>query len=94
MSIAFSRIKVRIIEVQGLAAPGLEEGSIWEKGNLLFRSPREGRMYRLEKSQWARGTDAQGRAYLLWEADHTRARGLVIQPEESCYCFEVSRTTG
>ena len=94
MSIAYSRIKVRIVEVQGLERSGLEEGSTWEKGNLLFRSPREGRVYRREKSQWARGTDAEGRSYLLWESDHYKAQGLVIQPEESCYCFEVSRITG
>jgi hypothetical protein len=94
MSIAYSRIQVRIVEVQGLATPGLEAGSLWEKGNLLFRSPREGRFHRREKSHWARGTDAQGRSYLLWESDHHKARGLVIQPEESCYCFEVSRIPG
>jgi len=94
MSIAYSRIEVRIVEVKGLKAPGLEEGSTWQKGNLLFRSPREGKIYRQEKSQWARGTDAQGRSYLLWESDHDKAQGLIIQPEESCYCFEVSRVTG
>lgn len=90
MSIAYSIIKVRIVEVRGLDVPGLEEGATWEKGNLLFKSPREGRMGREEKSRWARGTDTQGRSYLLWESDHHKGRGLVIQPEESCYCFEVS----
>ena len=93
MSIAYSRIEVRILEVKGLEAPGLEEGAIWQKGNLLFRSPREGRICREEKTRWARGADAEGRFYILWEADHFKARGLVIQPEESCYCFEVSRVS-
>ena len=94
MSIAYSRIEVRILEVKGLEAPGLEEGATWQKGNLLFRSPREGSICRVEKSQWARGLDAQGRFYVLWVAEHLKARGLVIQPEESCYCFEVSRISG
>ena len=93
MSIAYSSIKVRIVEVQGLKIPGLEEGATWQKGNLLFRSPREGWSCRVEKSQWARGLDDRGRFYVLWVADHFKARGLVIQPEESCYCFEVSRVS-
>ena len=90
MSIAYSRIKVRIFEVHGMEKTGILEGSIWEKGNLLFRSAREGRVVRDEKPGWARAADSQGRNYVIWEADHFRVRGPVIQPEDSCYCFEVS----
>lgn len=90
MSIAYSRIKVRIIEVRGLEQSGLVAGSVWEKGMLAFRHSQEGRAAREEQTEWARAADGEGRLYVIWGADHIRFQGPVIQPEDSFYCFEVS----
>jgi hypothetical protein len=37
--------------------------------------------------------DVKGRFYLLWEAKDIQADGLIIQPFNSCYCFEVVPVT-
>jgi hypothetical protein len=89
MSLAFSLITVQVVEVKGLDGWGVHEGSFWQKRNLIFRNPDEGRTAGLSLSRWAKAADALGESYLIRQAEHGQFRGLVIQPYDSCYCFEV-----
>ena len=75
----------------GLDAHHVKVGSEWNTGNVLFRSPQRGFDFQPKTGGWARAADSAGRLYLIWVADHPRKSGLVIQPLDSHYCFEVSR---
>lgn len=90
MSIAFHLTTIRIVKVKGLEGREVLEGSFWKRGNLRFRHQEKGSVVRSKLPGWAEGLDQQGQTYLLWEASDLRGRALVIQPWESCYCFEVS----
>jgi hypothetical protein len=89
MSTAFHLVKVRVTEVSGLEGKGVRLNSVWQKENVLFRNREDGNSVLLKLSLWARAVDEQNRPYLLWEAKNPRFRGLVIQPLDSQYCFEV-----
>jgi hypothetical protein len=89
MSTAFPRTTVQITEVRGLEKKGVTKGSLWQKGNLLFRNRDDGQQVRLQISTWAQAIDNGGRTYLLYETGDPSSFGLVIQPSDSCYCFEV-----
>jgi len=94
MSTAFPLTTVQVIKVMELERPGVTKGSLWRKGNLLFRNKEEGQKVSLQISNWAKATDTEGRTYLLYEANHPSFRGLVIQPFDSFYCFEVIPVEG
>ncbi|MEW6184556.1 MAG: hypothetical protein AB1585_02315 [Thermodesulfobacteriota bacterium] len=89
MSTAFQSVKVRVTEVFGLEKKGVTLHSLWQKENLLFRSREDGTSTLPGLSRWARAVDKQNRTYLLWEAEHYRFQGLVIQPMDSHYCYEI-----
>ena len=89
MSTAFPQTTVQVNKVMGLEKQGVTEGSLWQKGNLLFRNKEEGQRVSIRVSNWAEATDTEGKTYLLYEAKHPSAPGLVIQPLKSFYCFEV-----
>jgi hypothetical protein len=89
MSTAFSRTKVQVTEVIGLEIQGVTRGSLWQKGNLLFRNKDAGQEVRLNISRCAEAIDQKGRTYLLYEKSNPSPYGLIIQPVDSCYCFEV-----
>lgn len=90
MSTAFHRVKVRVVEVSPDGKLGIALHSFWVKNNLLFRHEEEGQAVISRLSHWAKGKDDTGRSYLFWKAAHPRFQGLVIQPLDSHYCFEVS----
>ena len=90
MSTAFPQVTVRVVEVSADGRMGIAVASQWQKNNLLFLHGQEGRDVLSRLPRWARAEDEHGRSYLLWEADHPRYQGLVIQPFDSRYCFEVS----
>ncbi len=90
MSIAFHVTLVEICQVEGPAAPDLRVGSRWRTGNLLFQAAEPGESLQGLHEAWALARDGQGRVFLIWRADHPRARGLVIQPLDSRYCYELS----
>ncbi len=91
MSIAYPIITISVTTVLALDSYQVSVGSVWRTGNLLFRAHALGRDLLNDLGEWARGVDASGRDYILYQADHPRARGLVIQPLDSRYCFEVFR---
>jgi len=64
-------------------------GSVWETGNLLFRSRDCGADLQPKIKSWARAADSNGRAYILWATDNPKASMLVVQPLDSHYCFEI-----
>jgi hypothetical protein len=90
MSTAFSQVTVRVVEVSADGRIGIAVASQWRKNNLLFLHGEEGQALLSRLHRWAIAEDENGRSYLLWEADHPRYQGLVIQPFDSRYCFEVS----
>ena len=77
-----------------LERPKVTKGSLWQKRNLLFRNKEEGQKVSLHLSNWAKAKDTGGRTYLLYEAKNPSFRGLVIQPFDSFYCFEVFLVEG
>ena len=89
MSIAYHVSVVEICEVWGLDDQALAGGSRWRTGNLLFLAPEAGAARRIRAGSWALATDSGGRSFIIWSADHPRARGLVIQPLDSQYCYEL-----
>lgn len=89
MSIAYHVTLVEVCEVRGMAEPTLRGGSRWRTGNLLFLAPEAGASRQTGSGDWALATDAAGRRFVIWLADHPRARGLVIQPLDSRYCYEL-----
>jgi hypothetical protein len=89
MSIAYPIVSISITHVLALDTYRVGIGSVWTTGNLLFRAQACGRDLLACMTQWARGVDARGRGYVLYHAEHPRACGLVIQPLDSRYCFEV-----
>jgi hypothetical protein len=89
MSLAYSINKVRVIAVVGFKAHEIDLGSVWRRGNVLFRANERGSAIRSEMEKWAHALDDNGRGYLLWKPKHPKANGLVIQPLDSEYCFEV-----
>ncbi|MBI4776890.1 MAG: hypothetical protein HY788_22370 [Deltaproteobacteria bacterium] len=62
----------------------------WHTGNVLFLAPECGSALKKKMNAWASAVDGTGRAYLFWVARNSRVEGLVIQPMDSSYCFEVS----
>jgi len=90
LSLAFEIKTVQIVDVVGINGHGLALGSRWLTGNLVFKTGLPGNDRRARPRGWALARDDQGREYLIWPADHPRARGLVIQPVESRYCYEVN----
>jgi hypothetical protein len=90
MSLAFNIKTVVVVTVVGINGFDLAPGSRWLTGNLLFKAGQPGQQRRDRSPDWAVARDDQGREYLIWPADHPRARGLVIQPIESCYCYELN----
>ena len=89
MSLAYPVKKIEINEVSGLEDLKVFIGAVLQTGNLLFRSSQPGAITKKGISGWASGTDVEGRVYLFWRADHPRGGGLVVQPMDSYYCFEV-----
>lgn len=89
MSIAYPVITISVTAVLALESHHVEVGSQWTTGNILFRAPSAGQDLLRGMKHWARAVDAGGRDYVLYLAHHNKARGLVIQPLDSCYCFEV-----
>jgi len=89
MSIAYPIKEVKVETVVGLESHRVLVGSVWRTGNLLFRTRGSGPPLKRNLSRWALALDHEGRQYTLWKADHPRAKGLVIQPLDSGYCFEV-----
>jgi len=89
MSIAYPVIKVSVTAVAALDDHQVCVGSVWQTGNLLFRSQECGADLQLKRENWARAVDSKGRSYILWPTDHPKADGLVIQPLDSHYCFEI-----
>lgn len=89
MSIAYPVINVSVTTVFALEPYRVSIGSVWTTGNLLFRAQSCGRDLLACMGQWARGFDAADRGYVLYPADHPKVVGLVIQPLDSRYCFEV-----
>ncbi|MFH1060733.1 MAG: hypothetical protein V1797_18895 [Pseudomonadota bacterium] len=89
MSIAYHVAEVQVCEVHGLAGLALADGSRWRTGNLLFRAPEAGETRRLQAAEWALAIDGAGRGFIIWSARHPRALGLVIQPLDSQYCYEL-----
>jgi hypothetical protein len=89
MSIAYHVTLVEICEVWGMANANLAGGSRWCTGNLLFLAPEDGAARREKAGGGALARDSQGQGFIIWSADHPRAQGLVIQPLDSQYCFEL-----
>ncbi len=91
MSLAYSINRVIIDKVVGFEAQEVQVGSTWKSGNILFRTNENGSSAQPKKKKWARALDEHGRTYLLWKTDDDRVNvnGLVIQPVDSEYCFEV-----
>ncbi|MCA1987826.1 MAG: hypothetical protein LDL07_01600 [Desulfarculus sp.] len=89
MSIAYQITLVEVREVRGMEDQALRGGSRWRTGNLAFLAPEAGAARRSAAEGWALATDANGRHFIIWLADHPRVRGLVIQPLDSRYCYEL-----
>ena len=89
MSIAYPVKKISVTAVIALDDLRVSVGSVWQTGNLLFRSRECGADLQLKIESWARAVDSKGRSYILWATDHPKAAGLVIQPLDSHYCFEI-----
>jgi len=89
MSIAYPIITISVTAVLALESHRVTVGSRWRTGNLLFRARALGEDLLNEMGSWARAVDAAGRGYVLYRANHPKAIGLVIQPLDSHYCFEV-----
>jgi len=89
MSIAYPVTKISVTAVAALDDHQVSVGSVWQTGNLLFRSQKCGADLQPKIKGWARAVDDNGRAYLLYAADHPKASRLVIQPLDSRYCFEI-----
>ena len=89
MSVAYPVKKISVTAVVALEEHRVSVGSVWETGNLLFRSQDCGADLQLKIKSWARAVDSNGRAYILWATDHPKASILVVQPLDSHYCFEI-----
>jgi len=90
MTLAYPIIQVEVDEIFNLEVDGLRVGTTWRTGNVLFRASEWGFVLKKKVNAWASAVDGSGRAYLLWMARNPRAEGLVIQPMDSDYCFEVA----
>lgn len=90
MSIAYPIRKVTVEAVCGIDCRVVAVGSVWETGILLFRHPENPDRFLPTLKKWARSSDEEGRTYIIWEADHPKMKGLVIQPIHSQYCYAVS----
>lgn len=90
MSIAYPVVSISVTTVVDLEAYRVTIGSVWTKGNLLFRATAYGRDLLTGLNRWALGEDGNGRTYILYPAVHPRSKALVIQPMDSYYCFEIS----
>jgi hypothetical protein len=89
MSTAYHLTRVRVVEVRGLEGQGVWPDSFWCRGNVLRRCQEEGGRLKQRLDSWARAEDDSGRSYLLWESKDIKTGGLIIQPFDSCYCFDV-----
>lgn len=93
MTLAFSITQVRVLAVLSPNGNGLREGSLWRSGQLLFKAAHEGRQAPQQSPEGcplALARDERGRDYVIWKPAHPRARGLVLQPADSQYCYEAS----
>jgi hypothetical protein len=91
MSIAYFIRRIRIKAVVGFSAQEIGVGSLWESGNLLFRTDSVGKGVQCREDRWAHGLDDNGRAYLIWRPGREPApKQWVLQPLDSRYCYEVS----
>ena len=88
MSLAYPVNRVIIKTVVGMMDHKVNVDSVWETGNLLFRSRQRGVVLQEKISAWANALDAKNRVYILWHADAPRANGLIVQRLDSHYCFE------
>lgn len=89
MSLAYKTNLVRVVEVLGLTSLGVEVGGLWRRGNLLFQATGTGADRPASGEAWARALDEEGRQYFIWPTHHPKVHGLVIQPGDGRYCFEV-----
>lgn len=94
MSIAYPIRIISVTSVLALESHRVTVGSMWTTGNLLFQARIFGKDLLNEIGSWAQAVDDAGRGYVLYPADHPRVVGLVIQPLDSRYCFEVFPCTG
>lgn len=93
MTLAYRLTQVRVLQVLNPNGTGLREGSLWRSGQLLFKAGHEGRQtpqHNQDGGPLAVAQDESGRDYVIWKPAHPRARGLVIQPADSLYCYEAS----
>jgi hypothetical protein len=91
MTLAYRMTQVRVLQVLNPNGTGLRAGSLWRSGQLLFKAGHEGRhtpQHNREGGPLAVARDDSGRDYVIWKPEHPRARGLVIQPADSLYCYE------
>jgi hypothetical protein len=89
MSLAYSINRVRVKAVVGFEAHEIDLGSVWRRGNVLFRANKSGSAIQPTMEKWAHAVDDNRRGYLLWKPRHPKANNLIIQPLDSEYCFEV-----
>ena len=89
MSLAYPVKKLKVEKVVGFEPHEVAPDSTWKSGNLLFLNGEDGASAQSRSKKWAWVSDGEGRIYLLFEPDEGRSNGLVLQPFDSRYCFEV-----
>ncbi len=91
MSIAYPVSMVEVEECVNMNGHGVEAGSRWVSGNLIFRAEVNGRTIRDSIDQWALARDPWGKLFVIWVAQRIGGARLVIQRADSQYCYEVER---
>lgn len=89
MSIAYPVAMVRVIRSVNMNGRGVEVGSSWVSGNLLFRHHAPGQAVQASAAGWAQAEDQQGRMFFIWQPQGRQEARLVIQRVDSLYCYEV-----
>lgn len=89
MSIAYPVSMVQVEKSVNLHGHGVEVGSRWVSGNLVFRSDSDGRAIREVIAGWAMARDTEGKLFVIWPARRGGKMILVIQRTDSRYCYEV-----
>ncbi len=89
MTLAYPTDQVRVLRVLSTNGGDLRQGSLWQRGQVLFKARHRGRELPPETSPLALALDDHGRHYFIWLARHPRANCLVIQPWDSQYCYSV-----